>query len=219
MNLFPGHGNLWVVVTAAPPASIDDPQALLDRARAGCAESFCRVGRIHQVRLFRQALILSGEVREAEELAAETLVEAWRSLSRFDGSCRFTTWLYAILLHRFQKAARRPKSRPIPFSELDQAGASLAMESMEPVPDPDPRPDTALVRRERDAELWGAVAELPLKHQQVLLLRFFEDASLAEIASVLELSLGTVKSRLHHALGKLRAHPTVVNLLREVRDE
>ncbi len=60
--------------------------------------------------------------------------------------------------------------------------------------------------------LLKALASLPEKHQQVLLLRFFEDASLTEIAALLDCSVGTVKSRLHYALDKLRSCSTDLNL-------
>ena len=62
------------------------------------------------------------------------------------------------------------------------------------------------------------IAALPKKHREVILLRFYEDASLAEIAAALGLAQGTVKSRLHHALEKLRHLPVVLNLFHETRE-
>jgi len=73
-------------------------------------------------------------------------------------------------------------------------------------------------RRENEVRWRAAIAALPEPHQQVILLRFYEDASLAEIAAALGIALGTVKSRLHHALEKLRREPSVLNLLRESRE-
>ena len=69
-----------------------------------------------------------------------------------------------------------------------------------------------LARAEADARLREAVQALPEKHRQVVQLRFFEDAALPEIAVALDLSVGTVKSRLHHALEKLRKMKSIVNL-------
>ena len=69
------------------------------------------------------------------------------------------------------------------------------------------------MRRETADRLREAVSALPEKHQQVILLRFFEEASLAEIAALLGCSVGTVKSRLHYALEKLREAQEGVNLL------
>src|SRR5580698_3373719 len=87
-------------------------------ARAGDADAFCRLTEPLQTRLLRQAAALSGDVSAAEDLVAETLVEAWKSLARYDGSCRLSTWLYAILLHRYQKWRRRARSRPVVLAWL-----------------------------------------------------------------------------------------------------
>src|SRR5215831_15198026 len=84
----------------------------LARARTGDAEAFCRLTEPLQTRLLRQAAALSGDLNCAEDLVSETLVEAWKSLARYDETCRFSTWLYAILLHRWQKSVRRARCRP-----------------------------------------------------------------------------------------------------------
>jgi RNA polymerase sigma-70 factor (ECF subfamily) len=80
------------------------------------------------------------------------------------------------------------------------------------MPDSQPLPTEDALRREKAAQIRAAIDTLPPKHQQVVCLRFYEEASLAEIASALGLSLGTVKSRLHHALKKLRQMPSLLNL-------
>jgi RNA polymerase sigma-70 factor (ECF subfamily) len=196
----------------------ENPATLLARAQAGQAEAFCVLAEGHQARLLRQALVLSREMALAEDLVAETLIEAWKCLDRFNGSCRLSTWLYAILVHRFQKAVRRCRSRPIAWSSLPRAEAEEGAGFMAQMADDRPLPDELLLRDERSARFLSAIAALPEKHQPVILLRFFEAASLAEIASALHVSVGTVKSRLHHALDKLRRRPDVVNLLRETRD-
>src|SRR6185295_518386 len=93
-------------------------QELLSRARAGDAQAFCRLVEPLQTRLLRQAVALSGDVSTAEDLVSETLVEAWKSLSRYNESSRLSTWLYSILLHRHQKAVRRGRSRPVTLAWL-----------------------------------------------------------------------------------------------------
>lgn len=187
---------------------------LLRRARAGDADAFCAVAQAHEQRLFRQAIALCHDSATADDLAAETLIEAWKSIGRFDGSCRFSTWLYAILLHRHQKLARRLRSRPVPLSALPAGEAKVGEQLLERLPDNQPSSLEALAQTETDARLRAAVDLLPEKHRQVVLLRFFEDASLPEISAALGLSVGTVKSRLHHALGKLRRMRSVETLLR-----
>ena len=96
--------------------------------------------------------------------------------------------------------------------------AEAGQRLLEQLPDTAPSPADALDHADLDAPLRQAIAALPEKHQQVVLLRFYEGALLPEIATALGLSLGTVKSRLHHALEKLRKMKSVVNLSDALRD-
>ena len=200
-----------MVITAEGPeiAVIAD---LLTRARAGETSAFCRLAAEHEGRLLQQACGLARDPSAAEDLVAETLIEAWRSLSRYNGACRFSTWLFSILLHRHQKALRRARSRPIPLAALPSAEADERRQAQENIPATGLSPADEVMRREAADKLRSAVATLPEKHQRVILLRFFEDASLPEIAAVLGCSVGTVKSRLHYALEKLREAQQGLNL-------
>jgi RNA polymerase sigma-70 factor (ECF subfamily) len=190
----------------------EQDEELLAQARQGDPEAFCTLAQKHEARLFQQSLSLCGNPATAEDLAADTLIESWKSLGRFDGSCRFSTWLYAILLHRHQKLLRRQRSRPVPLSMLPVAEADASEQLLERLPDAQPLSSDALARAEEDTRLQAAVEALPEKHRQVVQLRFFEDAAVPEIAAALGLSVGTVKSRLHHALEKLRKLQSIVNL-------
>jgi RNA polymerase sigma-70 factor, ECF subfamily len=83
-----------MVITEDPVAPATQ---LLSRAREGDAQAFCLLIEPLQARLLRQAAALRGDLSAADDLVAETLVEAWKSLSRYDATCRLSTWLYAIL--------------------------------------------------------------------------------------------------------------------------
>jgi len=192
-----------MVITEEPPDLSDSP-ALLSRARAGDAPAFCRLTEPLQARLLRQAIALAGDVSSAEDLVSETLVEAWKSLPRYEPSCRLSTWLYAILLHRHQKSLRRARSRPISLAWLPFREARDLNERQASVPSPEISPADAMAQKEISTRLQQCIAMLPDKHRQIILLRFFEDASLPDMAAVLGCSVGTVKSRLFHALEKLR---------------
>jgi RNA polymerase sigma-70 factor (ECF subfamily) len=200
-----------MVITADRP-EIAGSADLLTRARAGESSAFCELAAAHEGRLLRQAWGLTRDLSAAEDLVSETLVEAWRSLSRYNGACRFSTWLFSILLHRHQKALRRARSRPIPLAALPSAEADQRRQAQENLPAAGPSPADEAMRREAADKLRQAVETLPEKHQRVILLRFFEDASLPEIAALLGCSVGTVKSRLHYALEKLREAQQRVNL-------
>lgn len=179
-----------------------EAQSLLDKAQAGDAEAFGEVCRAYESRLLRQAMTLCGNATTAEELAQDTLVEAWKSLRRYNGRCRFFTWLCAILLNRCRNSFRQ--KRPMPISSLAGSDEKEVRNRIANLPDQHPWPDQATELQEQAALVWQCIRALPAKHQQVIYLRFYVGDSLEGIAGALGCSVGTVKSRLFHALDKLR---------------
>jgi RNA polymerase sigma-70 factor, ECF subfamily len=176
--------------------------SLLDQARSGDAEAFGEICRAYESRLLRQAMILCGNSATAEELAQDTLVEAWKCLRRYNGRCRFFTWLCAILLNRYRNIVR--EKRPLPASALAERDRDKFQDCVTSLPDHQPLPDQAVQIQEQVVSVWRCIHALPAKHQQVIYLRFYADDSLEGIAAALDCSVGTVKSRLFHALDKLR---------------
>jgi len=192
------------MVITDDPAESTDAAELLSRARQGDTQAFCLLIEPLQARLLRQAAALADDLSAAEDLVSETLVEAWKSLPHYNEGCRLSTWLYAILLHRHQKAFRRARSRPISLAALAAFDDEELRDRQEAIPGPELSPAEAAARNEALFQVMQCIDRLPEKHRNVILLRFFEDASLPDMAAALGCSLGTVKSRLHHALEKLR---------------
>jgi RNA polymerase sigma-70 factor, ECF subfamily len=179
----------------------DAEREWIKRAQSGETDAFQRLAGYYAARLWRSALALGRDTHWAEDLAQETLLEAWRSLSRFDGRCRFSTWLYGILRHRFLKGRRNQNA----------AQCSLP-DSIEEKSCMDYQPDRRAEASEDAQRIREAVGQLPEEHRLVVELRFFAGAALDEIAAALDCPLGTVKSRLHHGLEKLRKMNLAVNL-------
>ena len=175
---------------------------LLDQARAGDSEAFCALCRVYETGLLRQSLALCGNVALAEDLAQDTLVEAWKGLHRYNGRCRFFTWLCAILLHRHRNTLRQ--KRPLSLAAFAGKDRDAFDDRTDQLADDGASPDQAALRREDAALVRECVQSLPLKQRQVIHLRFYVDDSLEGIAAALGCSVGTVKSRLFHALEKLR---------------
>jgi RNA polymerase sigma-70 factor (ECF subfamily) len=192
-----------MVITDDHPASTTETD-LLRRARAGETRAFCLLIEPLQTRLLRQATALAGDASAAEDLVSETLVEAWKSLPRYQGTCRISTWLYAILLHRYHKSVRRARSRPVSLASLPFAETQKLHDRHEHIAAAGASPAEAAAQHELFTALRACIGNLPAKHRKVVLLRFFEDASLPDMATVLGCSVGTAKSRLYHALEKLR---------------
>lgn len=177
-----------------------ETERLLALAVAGDADAFGQLCRIYQTRLFRQAMLLAGNMSTAEELTQETLIEGWKGLRRFQGGCRFFTWLCAILLNRYRNSVR--VKRLIPFSELDaeQEAFQNRLDTEESA-----GPDEIIQHQELRRRVRQCLAALPRKQQQVIYLRFYTGESLEGIAAALGCSVGTVKSRLFYALERLRS--------------
>jgi RNA polymerase sigma-70 factor (ECF subfamily) len=182
-------------------------------AREGDLEAFDRLAVVHEARLFRQAVGLCANHSVAEDLAAETLIAAWKGVRRFRGGCRFSTWLYGILVHRYLKYVRRQRARLPSLSSFSVADAGQGEERLMRIANSESEVAGTVEKRDTAQQLRWAVDQLAPVHQAVILLRFFEQAQLSEIAAALEIPLGTVKSRLHHALQRLRRMPHVMNLL------
>ena len=194
------------VLTLAPAFVEAEPsgaQSLLDRAQSGDADAFCELCRTYATPLLRQAMTVCGNAALAEDLTQDTLVEAWKCLSRYNGRCRLFTWLCAILLNRYRNTVRQ--KRPLPLSSLQCKDRDEFQTSLDRLIDNDSQPDEAAQLREQAARVLQCVQALSPKYQQVIYLRFYVDDSIESIAAALGCSVGTVKSRLFRALNKLRA--------------
>lgn len=167
---------------------------LVRRAMAGDDAAGRRLLILHAPKLLKSATVLARDPHLAEDITQESLIEAMNSLDRFDGRCLFATWLHGILRHRYLKSLRADRRRPTPID--DGPLMRLCGEESDPSLGLDSAEESAVLRQE--------VAALADAHREVIELRFFAEASLAEIAAALDIPVGTVKSRLHHALEKLR---------------
>jgi RNA polymerase sigma-70 factor, ECF subfamily len=175
-------------------AEAGDAPRFLDRLRAGEAAAFEELVTMYQHRVFGVALRMLGNAAEAQDAAQEAFLRAHRGLAGFRGDAKLSTWLYAITsrlcLNRLASAERR----------LVRHGEETLLR----LADEGRRPDGALERSELEAALHRAIAELPEERRIVVVLRDLEGLSYEEIAEVLDLELGTVRSRLHRARADLK---------------
>lgn len=172
---------------------------LMERARAGDADCFWELCAPVQQRLLRQALALCRDEDLARDLAQETLIAAWKSIGRYNGKCRFATWLCSILLHKHRSILRRSR-----WGRLIVGLSGATSENTPDAVDGAPTPDRAVQVSERSQQVLAALDRLPTKQRETLFLRFYADESLEGIGAAMNCSTGTVKSRLFHALENLR---------------
>src|SRR5438477_7494755 len=140
-----------------------DTRSLLDEAQAGDVEAFSEICRVYETRLLRQAIVLCGDSTLAEDLAQDTLVEAWKCLRRYNGRCQFFTWLCAILLNRYRNTLR--VKRPLPVSAIAGPDSQGFQNRINRVVDGSAPPDEAIQLREQAALVQKCIQMLPAKHQ------------------------------------------------------
>lgn len=218
MNIFPQRDKQATLfgpsVTVKNGARVEDEDLpLVSRCRRGDTEAFGLLVARHERRVYAilsRILSSSSEQRrdaaaavDIEDLAQEVFVQAWRALGRFRGEARFSTWLYRIATNRALKEWKRQKQHQsrIQDSSYDEESRGVLAEIPAALTD---CPEFALELRSRDSALRGAIDSLPEKQRVVILLHYFEDYSCEEIARILECSIGTVWSRLHYGVRRLR---------------
>jgi RNA polymerase sigma-70 factor (ECF subfamily) len=176
----------------------DDDQGLIDACRRGQTEAFGLLVRRYQDRLYPTVLRLTGSAEDAHDLLQETFLRAYRKLSLFQGESSFYTWVYRIAVNLALSDRRRRKtSRP--------AVALSSRETFDP-PDDSSQTDPAgpLERAERDARVQNALSALAPDHRAVVVLKDLDGLRYEEIAEMLNIPVGTVRSRLHRARNELR---------------
>jgi RNA polymerase sigma-70 factor (ECF subfamily) len=176
---------------------MSEPEStLLERARSGDRAAFGSLVRLHHARIHRLAVQLTGGRGEADDVAQETFVRAWRAIDRFDGRAELFTWLYRICVNvalnhrRSRKRETLDLGDPrIPEPQADGEGA-------------DPQSSAAQAQAYR--ALYAAIDGLSESLRTTLILACVEQVPYADIASALGCSEGTVAWRVHEARRRLR---------------
>lgn len=187
-------------------AEADADRDLVDQARAGDAGAFEALVRRYQGWVFTLTLRMVGDRAEAEEVAQEVFLKAYRGLRDFKGASRFSTWLYAIASHHclnhLQARARRPRAAA---GGAGGAAADDPPPAVERLADEAPGPDALLERQDLARIIQEELGQLKEEHRMVLILRDIQGLSYEQIAQGLGLELGTVRSRLHRARMEMKA--------------
>jgi RNA polymerase sigma-70 factor (ECF subfamily) len=199
-----GHANKGnsQVVKALPLANGDAD--LVERVKKGDRQASEQLIRSHQDRAFALVLrMMSGDREKAMELTQEAFLTALRKIKRFEGKSSFYTWFYRILVNTCLDALRRRNrwrrlfffNRPNPD---DARGPSDLLEDL-PSPDTGTNPGSALDVRELRREVNEALKQLSDRQRMIFQLKVFEEMRISEIAQMMGLAEGTVKSHLFRA--------------------
>jgi RNA polymerase sigma-70 factor (ECF subfamily) len=180
----------------------DDDRDLVARAQTGDTRAFEELVRRHQRWVFTLAFRMIGDSAEAEDLAQEIFLKAYRGLGGFRGAARFSTWLHSIASHHCLNALETRSRQPLSQRERDRPG-DLGDDDppprLERVPNGGARADALLEQRDRARLVQAALARLRPDHRLIVVLRDIQEMSYEAIAESLGIELGTVRSRLHRA--------------------
>lgn len=176
-------------------------QELIARAKAGDHAAFEQLIRDNEKRIYNLTLRMVGNPDDALDLSQEAFLNAWKGLPSFQGDSSFSTWLYRLASNACLDFLRSKKRRQ------DTIGSAFSLDDEDSPPPPADeslRPEEHLERKERSTALHRALNNLPAHHRQVLVMRELSGLSYQEISDVMELDLGTVKSRLTRARAALK---------------
>ena len=178
-----------------------DEREIIERVLAGDNDAFGLLVEAYQTRVYNLALRLFGNRDDAFDLAQESFFRAWRSLSGFQFESSFSTWLFRLCSNICLDWLRAKKRRPtVSMSTVDDEGEESQLE----LPDPGKSPEELLLAAEEREALARAMNQLPVEYREILTLRAIHDLSYTEIAEILKIKEGTVKSRLSRARLALR---------------
>ena len=183
---------------------MDEDRALVDRARLGDEDAFGDLVRKYQHRIVNFARALVAETADAEDVAQEAFLRAFRALRQFRGQSSFKTWLYQIAANTARThAGRRRAKREVQPLDSPRGGPGetesgavrwTSMASPEDV-------EADVIRRD---QLDRALASLPVELRETVVLRDVEGWDYREIATALDIPIGTVESRIFRARQRLR---------------
>ncbi len=174
---------------------------LIERIRGGERELFYELVRPHERAVYLVAYAVLKNEADAEDVAQEAILKAFRSLPDFRGDSRFQHWLVKIALNEARMRYRKRQGEKL--QSLDDAPEDQDHVPLQ-IPDWRELPPEVLDRQEVREEIQSAIDALPEKYREVLVLRDIEELSIAETAQVLGLTQATVKVRLFRARLKLR---------------
>lgn len=177
-----------------------EEKEIIQRAIVGDTGAFEQLVVRYQTQVYNLAYRMVNQEADAQDLAQEAFIRAWRALSSFQFSSQFSTWLYRLTTNiciDFLRAQKRNKTVSMTVLQ-DEEAQQWDMEDAAPLP------EEQMIDREQHDAMEQAIAELDEEYREVLILRVVNECSYQQIAQVLDIREGTVKSRLSRAREQLR---------------
>jgi RNA polymerase sigma-70 factor (ECF subfamily) len=170
---------------------------LVQRHRYGDGEAFAEVYRDYEGTVYNLALRMAGDPFDAADLTQEVFLRVYRHLGKFRGRSSLKTWIFRVALNhcRSRLGRRRPPDLPLTLPDGDEP---------RPLPDPRRGPEERALAGDAARRVERALALLPIEFREAVVLRDLEEMSYEEIADVLDVRIGTVRSRIARGRQRLR---------------
>lgn len=169
---------------------------LIEKCLAGDEQAIENLVRAYETNVFRLALSIVGDASTANEVMQETFIAALRSLRSYKEKSSLKAWLYTITLNISRSHLRKQKV-------LEKLRINLAS-ILQVDAQKQSSPEDSIIQSEKERAIWTALHKLDDKHRMVVVLRYFQNLSVSEIAEILSVNEGTIHSRLHTARERLR---------------
>lgn len=173
----------------------------IKRVLKGDQNAYAEIVEIYKDKVFQLCYRMLGNRHEAEDMAQEAFLRAYMNISSYNLNLKFSTWLYRIATNLCIDRIR--KKKPDFYLDAEVAGTDgLTLYSQ--VPSPARRPEEDVESLELQNIIQNEISKLPEKYRSVIVLKYIEDLSLNEISEILDIPLGTVKTRIHRGREALR---------------
>lgn len=173
----------------------------IKQVKNGDQNAFAEIVELYKDKVYQICYRMLGNQHEAEDIAQEAFIRAYVNIHSYDMKRKFSTWLFRIATNLSIDRIR--KKKPDYYLDAEVAGTEgLTMYSQ--IAADDPLPETEVETLELQDMIQQEILRLPEKYRAVIVLKYIEDLSLKEISDILDLPIGTVKTRIHRGREALR---------------
>lgn len=176
----------------------------IDRCKQGKYDAFEELVKKYEKKIYNLAYRMTGSHEDANDLAQESFIRAFRSIGSYRGDAKFSTWLYRIATNVCLDELRRRKKQRL--ESLDEPVQTEDGEIEKDIADWSHDPEESYEKKEIQKIVQKGIAKLPEDQKAVIILRDMQERSYDEIAYILNLSLGTVKSRINRGRKALKSY-------------